>query len=369
MFGIQNILIRDFETAIVLRRGVPTKRLDAGRHVVLGRAEVVGFDRREVSLLDTRLPEMVRSGLIDSQATVVDLSDNQRGLVWINNRFFMALAPGLYAFWNDPHEVRIDVVEIDGDGLQLQHAELPAIVENTVATRLLDVCRINTGRVGVKLVDGRFVETVGPGLYAFWRSGRKASIVELDTRETQLDIGGQELMTADRVTLRLNVNVVYRVVDPARSVETTSDVQQALYREVQLALRTAVGQRDLDGLLSDRDSLSVELAKAVDEAAMRIGVELVSVGVRDIILPGDMKELMNQVVQARKSAEANLITRREETAAIRSQANTAKLLADNPALTRLRELETLERVAASGTLKVTVGSDGDRLTEKLTKLV
>ncbi|QDT08561.1 slipin family protein [Planctomycetes bacterium K23_9] len=367
MFGIQNLLVRDFETAIVLRRGVQTKRLDAGRRVVLGRAEVIVFDRREVSLLDARLSEIVRSGLIDAQATVVDLSDNQRALVWIDNRFFMALSPGLFAFWNDPHAVRIEIVEIDDEGLQLQHPQLPAIVENSVAARLLDVCRVGAGRVGVKLVDGRFIETVGPGLYAFWRSGRKAQVIELDTRETQLDIGGQELMTADRVTLRLNVNVVYRVVDPARTVEATSDVQQALYREVQLALRTAVGQRDLDALLNDRDSLSVELAKSVEEAAVRIGVELVSVGVRDIILPGDMKELMNQVVQARKAAEANLITRREETAAIRSQANTAKLLADNPALMRLRELETLERVAQSGTLKVNVG-DG-RLTDKLTNLI
>ncbi|MGB7346074.1 MAG: slipin family protein [Pirellulaceae bacterium] len=367
MLGIQNTLVREFETAIVFRRGVPTKRLDTGRHFIFGAAEISIFDRREAALLDKRLPEIVRSGLIDTLATVVDLADNQRGLVWIEKRFFMALAPGQYAFWNSPNTIRVEVLDIDDDALQLRHPQLPAIVENTAALRLLDVCRVNTGMVGVKLIDGRFVETVHPGVYAFWRSGRKVTVVELDTRETLVDIGGQELMTADRVTLRLNVNVVYRVVDPARTVAATTDVRQALYREVQLALRTSVGQRDLEALLGDRNSLSDELAEMVQEAAMRIGVELVSVGVRDIILPGDMKELMNRVVEAHKAAEANLITRREETAAIRSQANTAKLLADNPALMRLRELETLERVAAVGTLKVTVG-DG-RLTDKLTNLI
>ncbi len=367
MLGIRNILVREFETAIVLRRGVPSKRLDAGRHIVLGRAEVIVFDRRQSAILDQRLHEILRSGLIDNLATTVDLTDNQRGLVWINDRFFMALSPGLYAFWNQPHKARVEVLEIDGDGLQLKHNAIATIVDNTNAVRLLDVCRIEAGKIGVKLIDGRFVETVSPGLYAFWRGGRKATVVEIDTRETLLDIGGQELMTADRVTLRLNVNVVYRVVDPARAIEATADVRQALYREVQLALRIAVGQRELDALLVDRDSLADELAKMVEQSAGRIGVELISVGVRDVILPGDMKELMNRVVEARKSAEANLITRREETAAVRSQANTAKLLADNPALMRLRELETLERVAQSGTLQVLVGEGG--LTDKVTKLI
>ncbi len=367
MIGFRNILVRDYQTAIVFRRGVPSARLDAGRHLVWGLTKVLVFDRRDVSILDSRLPDLVRSGLLDDLVTVVDLNDNQRGLVWIDDRFFMTLAPGLYAFWNDPHTVRVEVLDIDGDGLQLQHPALPAIVQSTTAQSMLDVCRINVGLIGVKIVDGRFVETVTPGIYAFWRSGRKATIVEVDTRETLLDIGGQELMTADRVTLRLNVNVAYRIVDPARAVQATADLRQALYREVQLALRTAIGQRDLDALLADRDSLAGELATTVSEAGTRLGIELISVGLRDVILPGDMKELMNRVVEARKAAEANLITRREETAAIRSQANTAKLLADNPALMRLRELETLERVAASGTLQVLVGESG--LTDKLTKLI
>ena len=367
MLGIRNILVRDYETAIVFRRGAPTKLLSAGRHFVLGNAEIVVFDRRDVSLLDQRLHEIVRSGVLNNVATIVDLNDNQRGLVWIDNRFFMTLAAGLYVFWNEPHQVRVEVLEIDDQGLQLRHRDLGSIVESAVAGSTLDVCRIGAGMIGVKLVDGRFVETVGPGIYAFWRCGRKATVVEIDTRETLLDVSGQELMTSDRVTLRLNVNVVYRIVDPARAVQATADVRQALYREVQLALRMAVGQRELDNLLADRDSLTDELVNTLADAATRLGIELVSVGLRDVILPGDMKDLMNRVVEARKAAEANLITRREETAAIRSQANTAKLLADNPALMRLRELETLERVAATGTLQVLVGEGG--LTDKLTKLV
>ena len=75
---------------------------------------------------------------------------------------------------------------------------------------------------------------------------------------------------------------------------------------------------------------------------------VVSVGIRDVILPGDLKDLLNKVTKAKKAAEANLISRREETAAMRSQANTAKLLTDNPKLMRLRELEVLEKIASAG---------------------
>jgi len=86
-----------------------------------------------------------------------------------------------------------------------------------------------------------------------------------------------------------------------------------------------------------------------------LGLEIASVGIRDVILPGDMKDLMNKVTEAKKAAEANLISRREETAAMRSQANTAKLLADNPILMRLRELEVLEKIASSGKLNIVLG--------------
>ena len=98
--------------------------------------------------------------------------------------------------------------------------------------------------------------------------------------------------------------------------------------------------------------------EAVRRRAGELGLEIVSVGVRDIILPGEMKDLMNKVTEAKKAAEANLIVRREETAAMRSQANTAKVLADNPTLMRLRELEVLEKVATSGKLNVVLGEKG-----------
>jgi regulator of protease activity HflC (stomatin/prohibitin superfamily) len=186
-------------------------------------------------------------------------------------------------------------------------------------------------------------------------SPRLSRVVEVDLRETTADISGQEIMTADKVTLRVNANVTYRIVDARKAVSRADDVRQALYRETQLALRAVIGARELDAFLVGKDTVGQEIEEAVRQRAGELGLEIASVGIRDVILPGEMKDLMNKVTEAKKAAEANLISRREETAAIRSQANTAKLLAQELLLMRLRELEVLEKIASAGHLKVVLG--------------
>jgi regulator of protease activity HflC (stomatin/prohibitin superfamily) len=156
----------------------------------------------------------------------------------------------------------------------------------------------------------------------------------------------------------MNALVNFRVVDPRKSVQVSDGAVQSLYREAQLALRAIVGTRDLDSFLADKDVVANEFDEQLRRRAGDLGLEVISVGVRDVILPGEMKDLMNKVTEAKKAAEANLIVRREETAAMRSQANTARLLADNPTLMRLRELEVLERVATAGKLQIVMGEKG-----------
>jgi regulator of protease activity HflC (stomatin/prohibitin superfamily) len=223
---------------------------------------------------------------------------------------------------------------------------------------LLDVCIVERDRVGVLFLDGRYIATLPPGLYAFWKGVAEAKLVEVDLRETMADVSGQDIMTADKVTLRLNAVVTYRIVDARKAESATDDARQSLYREAQLALRAVVGARELDEFLADKDAVARESEQLLRQRAGELGMVIVSIGVRDVILPGDMKELMNKVTEAKKAAEANLISRREETAAMRSQANTAKVLADNPTLMRLRELEILEKIVLAGKLNVVLGEKG-----------
>ena len=128
-----------------------------------------------------------------------------------------------------------------------------------------------------------------------------------------------------------------------------------------------IGGRELDRLLSDKDEVAGELRSLVAREAAKLGLEVVALGIRDVILPGEMKTLLNRVIEAKKAAEANLVTRREETAAMRSQANTSRLFESNPTLMRLRELEVLERVAEKAELTVILGEQG--LTDRVSKLL
>jgi regulator of protease activity HflC (stomatin/prohibitin superfamily) len=242
--------------------------------------------------------------------------------------------------------------------VRFAHEQFKVIVRSPLAQRVLDVCAVQRDHVGVLFIDGKYVETLAPGEYAFWKGPADARVVEIDLRETMVDVSGQDIITADKVTLRVNAVVTYKVADARRAVSQTDDVRQALYRETQLVLRSVIGARELDVFLTDKDAVAREIEESVRRRAGELGLDIASVGIRDVILPGDMKDLMNKVTEARKAAEANLISRREETAAIRSQANTAKLLADSPTLMRLRELEVLEKIAASGKLNIVVGEKG-----------
>ena len=276
--------------------------------------------------------------------------------MWVDSRFVGIFGPGRYGYWTAPRDVRVEVVTIDTE--PFTHRAFPVIVRTAAAVRHFDLVIVDRETVGVLYVDNTVMGTLTPGRYAFWKDAADFRVVEIDLRETQIEVGGQDVTTADKVTLRLNATLAYRVSDPLRALAVSGNVDRAIYRETQLALRGAVGARELDDVLNDREQIALETLAAIQGQAERLGLTLESFGVRDVILPGDMKELLNRVIEAKKEAEANLISRREETAAMRSQANTAKLLADNPTLMRLRELEALSAIAMQGNLTVVVGEDG-----------
>ncbi|MCU0979794.1 MAG: slipin family protein [Pirellulaceae bacterium] len=351
--------IRSYEMGLYFRdrefRGV----LDAGTHWIpdlLRRVRVDVVSRRDPWLVHDKLDLIVKSGALRDRAVVLDLKDHQRGLVWIDGRFSHILLPGVYAYWAGQKDVQVEV--IDARQVRFEHADLKVIARSRSAVQALDICTVERHRLGVLFQDGAYVQTLPPGLYAFWKGAADARVVEVDLRETTVDISGQEIMTADKVTLRLNAAVTYRIADALQAVSGTDDVRQALYREAQLVLRAAIGGRELDAFLADKEQVGQEIAQALRGRAGELGLEIAAVGIRDVILPGEMKDLMNKVTEAKKAAEANLISRREETAAMRSQANTAKLLQDSPTLMRLRELEVLERIALAGKLNVVLGEKG-----------
>lgn len=359
MFLCKRINIRSFEMGLHFRDGEFRGLLGAGRHCFFdpfGRVHVEVVSQRAPFLVHDKLDLIAKSGELKGCAEVLDLEDGQYALVWVDRRFARLLPPGQYAYWTNHRDVRVEIV--DARRARFQHEELKVIVRNPSARECLEIGVVGRGCVGVLFLDGRYVETLDPGSWAFWKGAAEVRVVEVDLREATLDVLGQEIMTADKVSLRMNAVATYRIADPRRAVCTTEDVKQALYREAQLALRAVVGARELDALLAEKEAIATEATTLLGARAESLGIQVIGLGIRDLILPGDMKELMNKVTEARKAAEANLITRREETAALRSQSNTAKLLVENPTLMRLRELEILEKALASGKLSVVLGEKG-----------
>lgn len=368
MFPIKRYRIRSYELGLLFRDDEFHGLVEPGIRWLFdpfGKVRVEIVSRRDPWLAHEQLDMIDRSGLLGDRAVVLDLKDTQRALIWIDGRFRTVLPPGLYAYWTGWRDVRAAVV--DARNVRFEHDDLKTIANSPVARQTLDVCTVNRSHAGVLFIDGQYVETLVPGLYTFWKGASDARVVELDLRETVTDISGQDMITADKVSLRLNAQVTYRIADPYKAVTESDDVRQTLYREAQLALRAVVGGRDLDAFLADKDVVAEDVQRLVSGRATGLGLEVVSVGIRDVILPGDMKDLMNKVTEAKKAAEANLIVRREETAAMRSQVNTAKLLGDNPTLMRLRELEVLEKIAGSSNLNVVLGEKG--LTDRVVNLL
>jgi regulator of protease activity HflC (stomatin/prohibitin superfamily) len=351
---IGRIHIREHERGLRFREGDLAGVLAPGTSWVLDprdRVEVV--DATQSKFEHPRLGVLVRHAPLAAELTVVDLSDAERAIVRRDGRVAWVLGPGLHAFWKSP--ARIEADRHDARTLRLEHDRIDAVLAAAGAAQWLAEIPVPPDHEVLVYRDGRLAHRVTEGRFVHWKGAGRVMFHLADRREQVADVAGQEILTQDKVTLRVNLVVAFRIADPVRATETVSDAAQTLYRDAQLALRAAVGTRPLDALLADKESVGGEVRNVLAARARDYGTEVRSVGLRDVILPGDMKTILNQVVAAQKEAEANLVRRREETAAARSQANTARLLAENPVLVRLRELEALEKILAGAKATFVLG--------------
>lgn len=361
------VKINHTEVGLRFENRKPVAVLEPGwylQRTILGdRIDVMS--EKDVFLSHEDLREIMRSGLLGERVEAVDLKDNERALVWVDGRFVCILTPGQYAIWKRLREVKVERLTVEEP--QFKHRLLSRIGQARGCENALTTVQVEQGETALYYRDGDFVAELGPGLHAFWKEIGAVKIRKTDRREKVLDLSGQEIITLDKVTVRLNAVVGYRIVDARRAFEVSEAPDQALYREAQLILRAAIGGRNLDDMLNDKDALAQGIHENLKSRAEKFGLEVTVVGIKDLILPGDIRELMNRVVAAQKEAEANQIVRREETAATRSQCNTARMLEQNPVLMRLRELEVLERIAKDSKLSLVLGEKG--LTDRIVNML
>lgn len=351
----KNLDVADNQRVLVYHRKRLAQVLGPGRHKVSrlgGQRDVEVHEVTDIEFNHSNAKFLLNQHqpLLEPHLQRVETNDQQVGLVYRDGQLKDILRPGsLRVYWKGVEAIEVVIIDTEADhridakllgklgrGLNLDLTR--------AAMGLIQYTEVPDQHLAMLQVNGKFEGMLQPGRYGFWKVQRQVEVKLIDLRLQTMEVSGQEILTKDRVSLRLNLTAAYRVVDAEAVMFKVNDYSAFLYRELQLALRESVGAQTLDALLEDKDSLNRNISERVKQRFGEYGIGLSNVGVKDIILPGDMKMILNKVVEAQKSAEANLINRREETQAMRSLHNTAKMMDNNPMLLRLKELEALERV-------------------------
>jgi regulator of protease activity HflC (stomatin/prohibitin superfamily) len=367
-----SVTVKDGERALVTRNGRLERVLEPGRHSLFDpwhelTVDLLSVVRAEFPAERYAVLKAARPDLAGELFEAVETGANEIAIVSLDGRPAHLMTPWqLRVYWKVA--TRVDVERIDVAGDPRVSARHLAMIERNRPTIVTEAV-VENHEAGLLFVEGRLVERLAAGRHAFWVVGRKIEVKRLDLRPQTVEITAQEMLTKDRIALRVTLTAFRRIVDPERVVATVPDVDAWLYRLVQFAIREAVAGRTLDEVLSAKAVLDAELRDYVRARVAESGVEVTELGVKDVILPGEIRELVNKVVEAERLAKANLIRRQEETAATRSLLNTAKLMEENPLLLRLKELESLERLVEKvGRIDLHAG-EGQGFDALLTKLV
>ena len=359
------IQIQANERALMFQAGKLIKLLTAGKYSFFDPQKEILIEKHsletpyfESKYIKTLLKEYPQ--IVEQYFTVVDIQDGEVAIVYINGKILTMLSPGqTKLFWKELEDITVEKINLATDyEISSQKLDLLSRYHKTNQNYFI-THQVNAGCTGILSVDGRIERLLEPGIYAFWLYGHNISVAIYDLRLTEIEVTGQEILTKDRVTIRVNLSCYYQITDILLLVSQLADFRTYLYKQLQFTLRQNVESQTLDELLASKDRLDGQILEAVQAIFADTGLEVQRIGIKDIILPGEMRTIFNQVVQAEKAAQANLIKRREETAATRSLLNTARLMEDNPVLLRLKELETLENIVQKvNNLSVNDGVEG-----------
>lgn len=348
--------IKAYQVGLVFKNGELRSLLQKGVYWIPFGAEVKVFNTTQAFYAPVDWAILEKNEELVAMLEMVEVGDNEIVLEYKNNRFSQVLSKGRYAYWKG-------VLNLRFEHYNMSELEVPSTLAlNTIrqpeVLRFVRIYEVLPHEKAVLYVDGKRERMLNGGIYYMWNNGTSVKFDSVDLRQQPLEVNGQELLTADKASIRINLDATYKVVDVEKALIVNKNFNQQLYTSLQLALREYVGQLTLDDLLTAKERVAESVSKEVAFVADDLGVKLLSVGIRDIILPGDVKEIMNRVLVAQKEAQANVITRREETASTRSLLNTAKLMEENEMLFRLKEMEYVEKIAGKiGEISLS-GNDG-----------
>lgn len=357
---MKRIRINAGKVGLVFKNGDFKTVMTEGVHWVRLLREVFVYDMNEPFSPPQDLSLLLRNPELSAMLDVLTVRDNQIGVLFYEENFRAVLKPGKYAFWKNPEKYTWMVDEVSDPNISPGFS--PNLLNRNDFIPYVLQCNVASYEKGVLFIDNKVVKQLEPGKYFYWKAALDVSVFKVDMRQTQLEVSGQEMLTKDKAELRMNFFAAYRVKDVMKAATDNKDFRQQIYVYVQFALREFVGSLNLDEMLNSKEALSTYVRESLMEKAEKLGVEILGCGLKDIILPGEMKEIMNQVLVAQKRAQANVIARREETASTRSMLNTAKLMEENEMLIRLKEMEYIEKIAEK-VGEITISGNGKALNE------
>lgn len=340
---MKRIRINQGHVGLVYKNGDYQKVLTAGTYWLGFNQTVVKYHLGVQFVSQTSLEIFQEDKTLMAMLEVVEVADNEIVIMHYNKKFHRILNSGRYLFWKG--FVELSFQRIDLTKVEIIENVTQNLFNNYELSKYIRTFEVAVFEKAILLIDDVPVKTLGGGTYRFWRNDTTIKMLKVDTRQLQLEIAGQELLTKDKATVRINFYTQYKVINIEKALLANKEYEKQLYISMQLALRAFVGTYTLDELLDKKDNIAAIVMEAVKENANQLGVSVINCGIRDVILTGEMREIMNQVLVAQKKAQANIITRREETASTRSLLNTAKLMENNEMLFKLKEMEYVEKIA------------------------
>lgn len=340
---MKHVKVNAYQVGLAFKDGAFKKMLPEGTYWFWGKEEVQVYDVTKAFNAPVELNILLQDPLLASALEVVEVKDNEIALQYKNGLLAEVLTPGRYAYWKGP--VRYEFIKDDISKVEITEAIDRSALSNKLVAPYVRTVSVESYERAVLFMDGKYIQVLESGVYSWWKNSISIYVGKADMRQQQLEINGQEILTKDKAALRINAWTQYRVTDIEKALLQNKEYERQLYISFQLALREYVAGLGFDELLDKKETIAPYILQYVQQNTAALGVQVQGFGIRDIILPGDVKEIMNQVLVAEKKAQANTIMRREETASARSLLNTARLMEENAMLWKLKEMEYVEKIA------------------------
>ena len=281
--------------------------------------------------------------IIQPLIEVIEVGYNQVLMLYKNNQYYKCFYNTNVMLWKDTSQLKAKLYDLS-DSNDIKTLSLQEI-EQLKKVGAIKVISVQPFYEALLFKDNQLETVLTAGEYNFFSNTTKNVVVSYDKRPQTVEILGQEILTKDKAQIRINFMVNYRILDLLKAYQSNKDFEKMIYQTIQLGLREFIGNLTLDELMTDKNSVTDYILNKYLNQFEIIGLQLVDAGMKDIILPGEIREIMNRVLIAEKTAQANSIMRREETASTRSLLNTAKLMEENATLWKLKEMEYIEKIA------------------------